>query len=192
MACRERCCLNTFAPSPAPERAAFDSRWCRQANRWGSRRVIRDVLRAVSKLGDGWAWYALMAMLAALAGGRGLQAAVQMLATGLVAWLLYRALKRHTRRPRPFRVHADIIAHVAPLDEYSFPSGHTLHAVSFSIIAIAWFPPLALPLIAFTGLVAASRVVLGLHYPSDVLAGALLGVALGAGSFAARSALVAL
>ena len=64
---------------------------------------------------------------------------------------------------------------MAPLDEYSFPSGHTLHAVSFTIIAVYHYPALAWLLLPFAVLVALSRVVLGLHYPSDVLAGALLG-----------------
>ena len=62
-----------------------------------------------------------------------------------------------------------------PLDKYSFPSGHTLHAVAFSTLLIAGLPQLAGFLITFTLLVALSRMVLGLHYPSDVLIGALLG-----------------
>ena len=66
-------------------------------------------------------------------------------------------------------------AGAAPLDQFSFPSGHTLHAVAFSIVACAHYPALAIILLPFTLLVAASRMVLGLHYPSDVLAGALLG-----------------
>jgi undecaprenyl-diphosphatase len=95
---------------------------------------------------------------------------------------LYRLLKRWTRRPRPFRAHREIVAHIAPLDEFSFPSGHTLHAVAFTIIALAWFPLLAPLLVTFALLVAASRVVLGLHYPSDVLAATVIGCALGAAS----------
>jgi undecaprenyl-diphosphatase len=102
--------------------------------------------------------------------------------TGLTALALYRLLKRWTRRPRPFRVCPGVIAHVPPLDEFSFPSGHTLQAVSFSVVAISWFPALAPPLIGFTSLIAASRVILGLHYPSDVLAAIGIGCALGTAS----------
>ena len=70
----------------------------------------------------------------------------------------------------------------ASIDEFSFPSGHTLHAVSFTTVAIAYVPWLALLLIPFALLVGASRVVLGLHYPSDVLAATAIGSALAAAS----------
>lgn len=173
-----------IASALSPRRALWllDRRLCRAASRWAARRGVQRVFGAVSRLGDGWLWYGLMAALALSAGRAGLHAALHMAGTGLVAWLLYRTLKRRTRRPRPFHVHRGVVARAAVLDEYSFPSGHTLHAFSFSIVAVAWFPALAVPLAAFTLLVAMSRVVLGLHYPTDVVAGAVLGVALGAGS----------
>jgi undecaprenyl-diphosphatase len=159
---------------------AFDPRLCRAASQWARRRGVHRFFGVISRLGNGAFWYGLMAALAAFGGTRGIVAALQMLVTGVAAWLLYRTLKLRTRRPRPFRAHPDVTARAAVLDEYSFPSGHTLHAVSFTIVAVAWFPSLALPLIAFTVLVAMSRVVLGLHYPTDVLAGVLIGTALGA------------
>jgi undecaprenyl-diphosphatase len=63
----------------------------------------------------------------------------------------------------------------AVLDRFSFPSGHTLHAVNFTLVCSAYLPELAAPLAWFTAMVALSRPVLGLHYPSDVLAGAAIG-----------------
>jgi undecaprenyl-diphosphatase len=68
-----------------------------------------------------------------------------------------------------------ILAGTPPLDRCSFPSGHTLHAVCFTSLATAHFPELGWVLVPFALLVAASRVVLGLHYPTDVLAGAAIG-----------------
>lgn len=150
-------------------------RLCLAANRWGARRTIVTFFRLISRAGDGVFWYSLMAALAVLGGSRGAQAALHMAVVGTIALLLYRNLKKHTRRPRPYRAHRGIVAHIPPLDEFSFPSGHTLHAVSFSLVAIAYFPALALVLVPFTLLVAASRVVLGLHFPSDVLAAGVIG-----------------
>jgi undecaprenyl-diphosphatase len=61
------------------------------------------------------------------------------------------------------------------LDQFSFPSGHTMHAVGFSIVALSYHPELFWLLVPFAALVALSRPILGLHYPSDVVAGAALG-----------------
>src|SRR3546814_19828118 len=73
-----------------------------------------------------------------------------------------------------------IRAWIAPLDEFSFPSGHTLNAVAFSLVAVAHYPALAWLVLPFAASVAASRVVLGLPYPSDVLADTAIGSALAA------------
>jgi undecaprenyl-diphosphatase len=165
-------------PMRANRLALHDARWCLRTNRWCARAGVLRYFAAVSRLGDGVFWYALMLGLIALGGGRGAQAAAHMAATGLVSLLLYKVLKRWTRRPRPFASDLRIRAWVAPLDEFSFPSGHTLHAVAFTLVALAYFPALAWGLIPFSASVAASRVVLGLHYPSDVLAATAIGSAL--------------
>lgn len=152
--------------------------WCLTANRWGARQAVRAYFRMVSRLGDGAFWYALMAGLALFEGWRGLTAAGHLAATGLVASILYRKIKRWTKRPRPFAADGRIQPWIAPLDEFSFPSGHTLHAVSFTLVALAYYPMLGWLLVPFAVSVAASRVVLGMHYPSDVFAAALIGGAL--------------
>jgi undecaprenyl-diphosphatase len=165
---------------PSPRRANLDRRMCVAANRWGARRAIGIFFGAVSRLGDGVFWYALISVIAIVGGWHGVAVAAQMTITGLTALMLYRVLKRWTRRPRPFRTCPGVIAHVPPLDEFSFPSGHTLQAVAFTTVAVAHYPMLAPFLIGFAALVGASRVVLGLHYPSDVLAATVIGGGLGA------------
>jgi undecaprenyl-diphosphatase len=144
---------------------------------------VRRVFRIVSRLGDGVLWYALMFALLAANGAKALVPVAHMAATGLVCTLLYKWLKSKTSRPRPFAVESAVRAGADPLDAFSFPSGHTLHAVAFSAVAVAYYPMLAMLLAPFTVLVALSRVVLGLHYPSDVLAGAALGALIACASF---------
>lgn len=159
---------------------ASDSDWCLRANRWCARGPVLAGFAAVSRLGDGVFWYVLMAAMAVFDGYQGLLVSLHLAATGVVALSIYRLLKHWTRRPRPFAADGRICALVAPLDEFSFPSGHTLHAVAFSLVAMAHYPVLAWLLVPFTVAVAASRVVLGLHYPSDVVAATALGVVLAA------------
>jgi len=113
-------------------------------------------------------------------GWHGVAVTVQLATTGLVALLLYTTLKHWTRRPRPFAADDRIHALARPLDEFSFPSGHTLHAVAFTAVASSHYPILGWVLLPFSAAVAASRVVLGLHYPSDVLAASAIGGTLAA------------
>jgi undecaprenyl-diphosphatase len=162
---------------------------CLALNRWGASSVVHGFFATISRLGDGAFWYTLMFALAIFAGSRGVHAAAHMALTGLLALTLYRSLKHRIRRPRPCEGDRGIIARVAPLDRFSFPSGHTLHAVAFTAIACAWFPSLAILLVPFTALIALSRVVLGLHYPSDVLAAIAIGAMLATASLNAAELL---
>lgn len=158
--------------------SALDAALTLRCNRVAHHHAVARFFGVVSRLGDGLLWYAVMLMLPPWLGARGLDCSLRMLAAGVAGLAVYKVLKRHIARPRPCEVHHEIRARVPALDTFSFPSGHTLHAVSFAWVAAGCLPEIAVPLIVFALLVAASRPILGLHYPSDVLAGAGIGAAL--------------
>jgi undecaprenyl-diphosphatase len=157
---------------------AIEHAWCLRLNRGCSRPAIRDTFSAISKLGDGVFWYVLIVLLPVVYGETALYPALRMAAVGLIGLGFYKYLKSRLVRERPYISLAGIVPGTRALDRYSFPSGHTLHAVSFTTLAVGSFPELAWLLVPFAALIAASRVVLGLHYPSDVAAGALIGATL--------------
>ncbi len=161
----------------------YELRMCEVLNRISRLDSVRKFFVAISRLGNGVFWYVLIALLPLMQGDGAMTASVHMTAVGLVGVAIYKFLKSRLVRERPYINRSTISLGTAPLDVYSFPSGHTLHAVSFSVVALSYFPHLSLLLIPFTALVAMSRVVLGLHYPTDVVAGAVIGLSLAYSSF---------
>lgn len=153
----------------------YDLTLCLLFNRPCGTKWIRSSFALVSRLGDGLFWYTLMLVLPLAFGSRAMWVSVHLFVMGLSGVAVYKLLKLCTARPRPYTVNAQIHPGTAPLDRYSFPSGHTLHAAAFTLVTIAYFPSMAWLLVPFSILVALSRMVLGLHYPSDVLAGAGIG-----------------
>ncbi len=101
------------------------------------------------------------------------------LATAL-ALVVQRTLKSAVSRVRPCLVEGGPLQRAPIPDAGSFPSGHTLHAVLAAGTAVSTLPILALLLVPLAAVIGASRVILGVHYPSDVVAGAVLGIALAA------------
>ena len=137
----------------------------------------------LDQLGDSKPWIAFILAIALFGEPEGTQCALHMFVAGACATLLYKLVKSSIARERPCACIQGVRRCVEPLDEFSFPSGHTLHAVTFSVIAAAYFPVLAFALVPFTALTGISRVAVGLHYPSDVLAGAVIGAGVALVSF---------
>lgn len=165
----------------------LEVRLCLPVNSAARHRIVRDYFSLVSRLGDGVAWYTLLALLPLAFGLTALLPALHMALTGLLGVGVYKMLKARLIRERPFHSHRGVRAVISPLDRYSFPSGHTLHAVAFTVMLAHYYPTLLWVAVPFAASVALSRVVLGLHYPTDVLAGGVLGWLLAVGSLAAVS-----
>jgi undecaprenyl-diphosphatase len=169
---------------PPPERRArlraFDDACVVTLNRSLAYRPCLWLARLVSRAGDGPIWAALLVGLLLSPLPAAPRCALHMVGVASTGVAIYLWLKRRTGRPRPCVKLAGLTLCAPPLDEFSFPSGHTLHAVAFAFIAGTYFPVLGAVLAGFAVLTGVSRVVLGLHYPSDVLAGAALGALLAA------------
>lgn len=159
----------------------LDLKGCLYLNQFSHTEQVAYFFRIVSRLGDGLFWYVMLLSIWLM---QGLMYGIQMIylvLSGSVGTLIYKVLKIKTVRPRPYQVHQVIRLGERPLDHFSFPSGHTLHAVMTTIVFGYIQPYLLIMMLPFTVLVAISRMVLGLHYPSDVLVGAIMGASVAIG-----------
>src|ERR1700729_733790 len=160
--------------------AAGDYRLMRRVNRWRAPRWLRVWMIAATRGGDGWLWYA-MGLVVALAGGperfRALGAAATATALGIGLFL---KLKRAFGRKRPCALEPHCWATLLPPDQFSFPSGHTITAFAVALSLGAFYPAMLPGLLFCAASVAASRILLGMHFLTDVLAGAAIGSAVGA------------
>lgn len=143
-------------------------------------RLSDRYLSLVSDLGEGAGWASAGVLLASLDGARGRRAALaSTAAAGLGTVVAQRLLKPIFRRNRPWftREAARVVGTRTP--DHSFPSGHS--AASFAAAtALSAFYPRARPILFITAAtVGLTRVHLGHHFLSDVVAGAMLGCGIG-------------
>jgi undecaprenyl-diphosphatase len=93
--------------------------------------------------------------------------------------LIFRTLKRASRRKRPCEIEPHCWSLVLPPDKYSFPSGHSITAFAVALSIGLFYPDLQIVLLAVAVCIASSRIILGMHFLSDVLAGSAIGILLG-------------
>jgi undecaprenyl-diphosphatase len=128
-------------------------------------------------------------MLLAWGGPQRLAAVGAASSAALVGVLIFKALKHLSRRMRPGQFEPHCWSKVLPPDKFSFPSGHTMTAFSIALVLSYFYPALEGTLFFLAISIGFSRIVLGMHFLSDVLAGVVLGVALGCASITAFASL---
>ncbi len=160
-----------------------DHRLMRRVHRWRAPRWFRILMILATRLGDGWLWYALGIILIVYGGERRFVAIAAAAAASLAGILIFRELKKGSRRKRPCEIEPHCWATILPPDKFSFPSGHSITAFAVALSVGLFYPDLQGCLLAVAVLIASSRIILGMHFLSDVLAGSAIGVGLGILSF---------
>ncbi len=158
--------------------ATGDHKLMRKVNKWPAPRWVRLASIAATRAGDGWVWY-LTGLAVLLFGGDARLTAVAAAGSAAVVGIeIFILIKKVSGRKRPCEIEPHVWANLLPPDRFSFPSGHTITAFAVAMTLGIFYPFLLGPLLFCAVAIAASRILLGMHFLSDVLVGALLGTGL--------------
>lgn len=146
--------------------------WC---GRCRYRPALMRIIRLISRSGDGYL-QVLIPLLVFLVDQNNARAfAILVGGAFLLERPLYFVLKNTLKRRRPPEVFSNFTSIIRASDQFSFPSGHTMASFLLAGLVVSFFGPIAWPLYIWATLVGISRVFLGVHFPTDILAGAALG-----------------
>ncbi len=144
---------------------------------------MRYWMIASTKLGDGWIWYSVGIALLLFGGEMRFIAFAASASAEAATVVLFRFIKKTSKRKRPCHLESHCWANVLPPDQFSFPSGHAMSAFAIAIPLCIFYPELQTMLLALSVSIALSRVILGMHFVSDVAVGSLMGAGLGYGAY---------
>ena len=163
--------------------SAPDVNIMRRLNRWRAPRWFRWWMLLATRAGDGWLWGAIgIALLLSSDADRFRAVGAAAVAVGC-GILLFHHMKRLVCRARPKDIEPHCWAHMVTRDRFSFPSGHSTTAFAVAMSLGSFYPEIMPLLLILAANVAVSRVVVGMHYLSDVLAGSAMGAVLGYAAF---------
>lgn len=158
--------------------ASRDHRLMRKVNKWPAPKWVRFWALAATRAGDGWLWY-LAGILVLLFGGPARFTAIASSASAAFMGVgIFVSVKKISGRKRPCEIEPHCWARLLPPDRFSFPSGHTITAFAIAICLGVFYPVFLLPLLFCAFSIAISRILLGMHFLSDVAVGAIVGTGL--------------
>jgi undecaprenyl-diphosphatase len=160
-----------------------DHRLMHHLNQWRAPRWIRAWMILATRAGDGWLWFAMGAIILLFGGEERFHAAGAAALAAFCGTALFMLLKKRAARTRPCAIEPHCWAKLLPPDQFSFPSGHSITAFAVAVPLSLYYPPLTIGLLFCACSVAASRIMLGLHFLSDVIAGCAIGTVLGCGAY---------
>lgn len=163
--------------------ATGDHKLMRKVNKWPAPKWVRLWAIAATRAGDGWLWY-LAGLAILLFGGPARFSATAAAGSGAIVGIgIFLSLKRISGRKRPCEIEPHCWATLLPPDRFSFPSGHTITAFAVALAFGKFYPALLPALLFCAASIATSRILLGMHFLSDVVVAALLGIGLGLCSY---------
>jgi undecaprenyl-diphosphatase len=162
---------------------SFEWRLFHQVNRHFDKKLLNLFFRSITHLGGARFTIASTLLLILLSPREIRLIAISSALALSASHLPVHLAKEMLPRKRPYLMSEKVMVLANPLQDHSFPSGHTTAIFSIVIPYSIFMPQLSLILIPLALCVGISRIYLGLHYPSDVLAGGILGSMIGAGSF---------
>lgn len=139
--------------------------------------LLTVFIRIVSHSGDGYLYPLVPLVLLYYAPPVGLAFLAAAMTSFAIELPLYRMIKDNVKRNRPFIALSDVNRKIMPPDEYSFPSGHTAAAFIMANLISHFVPYATAPIYMWAAIVGVSRIYLGVHFPTDVIAGICLGLA---------------
>lgn len=137
--------------------------------------VFDYLMPRITNLGGAFFTIALCVILYLFENHAGKSSAKEAMAALLLSHLIVQVFKRFVRRRRPYLNYSNVNTFTRIWKDYSFPSGHTAAAFSLATIFVRTIPPVAFICFILAFLVGISRIYIGMHYPSDVIIGALIG-----------------